>query len=299
MIAKLRLWSTYFKQALSSILYNRLIYAISVGTIAISLLIFGAFVLLSVNVKTWIQGWGQTLSISVYLKEGIDEGARERIRTAISALQGAEIKGFISKEKALQDMKGMLGSQAGLLDGLNRNPLPASFEVAFRTVDRAKFEPKRIKEALEKVAGVDEVQYSEQWLDHFEGLLYVLKVAGLAIGGLLCVAVLFIITNTIKLAIYSRRNEIEIYKLVGATDWYVKAPLLFEGALQGLLGALIALGVLLASHLVLSFKVIQIFGLPFMDFVFLSESYALGILSLGLVLGLLGSFIAIGRFFKF
>ena len=299
MIAKLRLWATSFKVALSSMLYNRLIYAISVGTIAISLLIFGAFVLLSVNVRTWIQGWGQTLSISVYLKDGIDEGTRERIRTAISTLQGAEIKGFISKEKALQNMKGMLGSQAGLLDGLTMNPLPASFEVAFKNVDRTKFEPKRIKEALEKVAGVDEVQYSEQWLDQFEGLLYLLKIAGLAIGGLLCVAVLFIITNTIKLAIYSRRNEIEIYKLVGATDWYVKAPLLFEGALQGLLGALIALGVLLASHLVLSFKVIQIFGLPFMDFVFLSESYALGILSLGLVLGLLGSFIAIGRFFKF
>jgi len=299
MIAKLRLWSNYFKQALSSILYNRLIYAISVGTTAISLLIFGAFVLLSVNVKTWIQGWGQALSISVYLKDGIDERTREGIRAAISALQGAEIKGFVSKEKALQEMKGMLGSQAGLLDGLTRNPLPASFEVAFRNVDRAKFEPKGIREALEKVAGVDEVQYNEQWLDQFQGLLYVLKVAGFAIGGLLCVAVLFIITNTIKLAIYSRRNEIEIFKLVGATDWYVKAPLLIEGALQGLLGALIALAVLLAIHFSLSFKGIQIFGLPLMDFVFLSESYALGILSLGLVLGLLGSFIAIGRFFKF
>ena len=107
------------------------------GTIAISLLIFGAFVLLSVNVKSWIQGWGQTLSISVYLKDGIDEGTRERIRTAISTLQGAEIKSFVSKEKALQDMKGMLGSQAGLLDGLTRNPFPASFEVAFRNVDRS------------------------------------------------------------------------------------------------------------------------------------------------------------------
>ena len=299
MIAKLRLWSTYLKYALSSILYNRLIYAISVGTIAISLLIFGAFVLLSVNVNNWIQGWGQTLSISVYLKDSIDEGTRERIRMAISTLQGAEIKGFISKEKALQDMKGMLGSQAGLLEGLTKNPLPASYEVGFRNVDRKKFEPKRIKELLEKVAGVDEVQYSEQWLDQFEGLLYVLKVAGLAIGGLLCVAVLFIITNTIKLAIYSRRNEIEIYKLVGATDWYVKAPLLIEGALQGLLGALIALGTLSVIHFILSFKAIQAFGLPFMDFVFLSQSYALGILSLGLVLGLLGSFIAIGRFFKF
>lgn len=299
MVAQLRLWSTFFKHALSSILTNRLIYAISVGTIAISLFIFSAFVLLSVNVKNWIQGWGQTLSISVYLKDGIDEETRETIRTAISTLQGAEIKGYISKEKALQDMKGMLGSQAGLLDGLTRNPLPASFEVAFRNADRKTFEPKRIKEVLEKVRGVDEVQYSEQWLDQFEGLLDMLKVAGLAIGGLLCVAVLFIITNTIKLAIYSRRNEIEIYKLVGATDWYVKAPLLIEGALQGVLGGLIALGVLSVMHLLLSFKVIQVFGLPFMDFVFLSKEYAVGILFLGLVLGLLGSLIAIGRFFKF
>jgi cell division transport system permease protein len=299
MIAKLRLWATYLKVALSSILYNRLIYAISVGTIAISLLIFGAFVLLSVNVRTWIQGWGQTLSISVYLKDGIDEGTREGVRRAINTLQGAEIKGFTSKEKALQEMKGMLGSQAGLLDGLTKNPFPASFEVAFKNVDRKKFEPKRIKEALEKVPGVDEVQYSEQWLDQFEGLLYVLKVAGLAIGGLLCVAVLFIITNTIKLAIYSRRNEIEIYKLVGATDWYVKAPLLMEGAIQGGLGALIALGILSGVHFVLSSKAIQVFGLPFMDFVFLSNSYIIGIVFLGLVLGLLGSFIAIGRFFKF
>lgn len=299
MVAQLRLWSTYFKHALSSILTNRLIYTLSVGTIAISLFIFSAFVLLSVNVKSWIQGWGQTLSISVYLKDGIDEETRETIRAAISTLQGAEIKGYISKEKALQDMKGMLGSQAGLLDGLTRNPLPASFEVAFRNTDRKSFEPKRIKAALEKVRGVDEVQYSEQWLDQFEGLLDVLKVAGLAIGGLLCVAVLFIITNTIKLAIYSRRNEIEIYKLVGATDWYVKAPLLIEGALQGVLGALIALGVLSAMHLIFSFKVIQVFGLPLMDFVFLSKQHALGILFLGLLLGLLGSLIAIGRFFKF
>jgi cell division transport system permease protein len=299
MIAKLRLWETYLKVALSSILDNRLIYAISVGTISISLLIFGAFVLLSVNVRTWIQGWGQTLSISVYLKDGIDEGTRERIRTAISSLQGAEIKGFISKEKALQDMKGMLGSQAGLLDGLTKNPLPASFEVAFRNADHTKFEPKGIKETLEKVVGVDEVQYSEQWLDQFEGVLYALKIAGLSIAGLLSVAVLFIITNTIKLAIYSRRNEIEIYKLVGATDWYVKAPLLIEGALQGALGALIALVILSAVHFALSFKAIQIFGLPFLDFVFLSYTHAFGVFLLGLVLGLLGSFIAIGRFFRF
>jgi len=299
MVAHFRLWSTFLKHALSSTLTNRLIYGISVGTIAISLLIFSAFVLLSVNVKNWIQGWGQTLSISVYLKDGLDEETRETIRTAIRTLEGAEIKGYISKEKALQDMKGILGSQAGLLDGLIKNPLPASFEVAFRNADGKTFEPKRIKEVLEKVRGVDEVQYSEQWLDQLEGLLDVMKVAGFAIGGLLCVAVLFIITNTIKLVIYSRRSELEIYKLVGATDWYVKAPLLIEGALQGVLGALIALGVLWVMHLALSFRVIQVFGLPLMDFVFLSKEYAFGILFLGLVLGLLGSLIAIGRFFKF
>jgi cell division transport system permease protein len=111
--------------------------------------------------------------------------------------------------------------------------------------------------------------------------------------------VLFIVTNTIKLAIYSRRDEIEIYKLVGATDWFVKTPLLMEGAMQGILGALIALVTLFTAYSLITFRTIQIFGLPVMDVVFLNIGHMALILFLGLILGLFGSFVAIGRFFRF
>jgi cell division transport system permease protein len=130
----------------------------------------------------------------------------------------------------MRDLAETLGSQAGLLEGLSKNPLPASYEVVFRNGDLSREELKQIKESLEKVKGVDEVQYSEQWLEQIEGFVYITRILGLVVGGLLCVAVLFIVTNTIKLAIYSRRDEIEIYKLVGATDWFVKTPFLIEGA---------------------------------------------------------------------
>jgi cell division transport system permease protein len=298
-MGKLRLWVYYFKHALASVLGNRLTYLISTGTISISLLLFGAFVLLSVNFSNWVQNWEKSLSMSVYLEDGLDEAKTDRIREAIQKLPGAEIKGFISKEKALRDLRATLGSQAGLLEGLTRNPLPASYEVVFRKENLGREDLRGIKEALEKVEGVDEVQYSEQWMEQIEGIVYMTRILGFIVGGLLCVAVLFIVTNTIKLAIYSRRDEIEIYKLVGATDWFVKTPLLIEGAMQGVLGAVSALLILFAAYSLFTFRTIHFFGLPVMDVIFLNHGHMALILFLGLVLGLLGSFVAIGRFFRF
>jgi cell division transport system permease protein len=298
-MGKLRLWRYYFQHAFASILGNRLIYLISTGTISISILLFAAFVLLSINFSNWVQGWQKSLSMSVYLKDGTDDQAKQRIKTAIERLPGAEIKGYISKERALRELEETLGPQAGLLEGLTKNPLPASYEVVFRNGSLKREDLRKIKETMEKVEGVDEVQYSEQWIEQFEGLVYMTKILGIIIGGLLCVAVLFIVTNTIKLAIYSRRDEIEIYKLVGATDWFVKTPFLIEGAIQGLMGAAIALSILFVAYSLFTVRTIQLFGLPVMDIIFLTSGHIALILFLGLVLGLLGSFVAIGRFFKF
>ena len=295
----LRLWAYYFRHAFSSILNNTLIHAISIGTISVSILFLGAFALSWVNVNTWVLQWGQSLSMSVYLKEGVDKRTVENLESALKSLPGAEIKGFVSKEKAWSNLMEILGSQAGLLDGLTKNPLPASFEVLFSDVARHQVDPKRIKEKIEKTEGVDEVQYSEQWLERLEGLIYILKLGGLIIGCLLCFAVLFIISNTIRLAIYSRRDEIEIMKLVGSSDWFVKAPYIIEGAIQGIFGAAIAFVILFSMYSLLPFKTIHLFGLPMMEIVFLSEKYILALFSAGFFLGLLGSFVAISRSFRF
>ena len=295
---RLRIWPYYIKHALINIFANRVVHGISISTISSSLLLFGSFVLLFLNLNNWMMEWGQSLSMSVYLKDGIDQKAKARVESLLRNLPGAELKDYISKEKAMVDLMKGLGAHSGLLDGLKENPLPASFEIVFKDVNIRQLNPRKMKEEIEKIEGVDEVQYSEEWLERFEGLIYVLKVAGFIIGGFLCLAVLFITTNTIKLTIYSRRDEIEILKLVGATDWFVKIPFLIEGAIQGLLGGLIALSILFLMFSVFSLEKVHVIGLPILDIVFLPIEYLGIILLLSLVLGLMGSFVAIGRFFS-
>ncbi len=294
----IRLWIYFFKTALANILNNRLIHLISMGTITISMLLFGAFMLLSMNLNNWVRQWGESLSMSVYLRDGIDERARKEIESAIKGFAGAEIKGFITRAQALSNLKEGLGEQAGLLEGLEDIALPESYEITFKDRDVSSIDPKVIKNTLERLKGVDEVQYSQQWVDRFEGVMDMLRVVGFAIGGLLCMAVLFIISNTIKLTIYSRRDEIEIYKLMGATDWFVKVPFLIEGAAQGVLSGIAALLILILCYSVISLKTIDILGLPVINIAFLSVEGCFFILLLSLVLGLLGGFISIGRFFK-
>ena len=291
-------WTYFFKQAVLNIINNRFIQIVSMGTITISIILLGLFLLLSVNINTWVQAWGDSLSMSVYLDDGINQKTKNRVREVLIRLPGAEFIGYISKEKAMEQLTDILGTQAGLLDGLKSNPLPASFEIVFRDKKRRPPAPQKIKDTLEEIEGVEEVQYSEQWVKRFEGILSIMKLAGFFIGGLVCIAVLFIITNTIKLNIYSRREEIEIFKLVGATDWFIKIPFLIEGALQGFLSGLSAILILFLGYSTFSFKTVRLFDLPVLDMVFLPGMYAVFLISLGLILGLLGGFIAIGRFVK-
>jgi cell division transport system permease protein len=263
----------------------------------VSLLIFGTFLILFVNLNTWVKGWGQSLSMSVYLQDGVSEIKKQEVTAFIENLQGSEIKRFISKEDALRHLRSALGSQAGLLEGLSNNPLPASFEVVFADSDSEKIDPQKIKKDLEAVDGVEDVQYSEEWLKRFEGLLKMIRLVGFIIGGFLCVGILLIVTNTIKLTIYSRRDEIEILKLVGATDWFVKAPFLLEGMIQGILSGILALSALFFGYLLLSTKKMHFLGLAVLDFTFIPREYAVYIFLISVALGILGSLIAVGRFF--
>jgi len=294
---RFRLWFYFIKEALVNIVKNRVVHVIGLGTMIISLLIFGSFLLLFVNFNTWIYEWGQSLTMSIYLNDGISDLEKEKIVFYIHKLPSAEIKRFISKEDALRDLRRALGSQAGLFEGLSVNPLPASFELAFKDLEGNKVNLKGIKQKLEKMGGVEEVQYSEEWLHSFEGLIDLFKFIGFIIGGLLFMGVLFIVTNTMKLAIYSRRDEIEILKLVGATDWFVKIPFLVEGLIQGVLSGILAILMLYCGYLFLSSKIICFLGIAMLNFAFIPYEYMMLIFLISVALSFLGSFIAVGRFF--
>jgi cell division transport system permease protein len=295
---KLRLAPYFMRQAIQNVRKNWLMHIVGVSTMVISLLIFGTFLVLFYNVDNWIHGWGDSFSMSVYLKDGITDTTRQKVLSLIRGLPGARIDRIITKKQAFLDLKRALGREANVLEGLPKNPLPASIEVVFKSSAGSKPDPEKIRKQVETFEGVDEVQYSEEWLKRFEGLMRIFRLAGLIIGGLLGLGVLFIVTNTIKLTIYSRQEEIEIMKLVGATDWFVKMPFLLEGSIQGAVSGFFSILVLYGGYILLSAKKADILGFALLDFVFIPEGYILTIFLVSIGLGLLGSFIALGRFFR-
>ncbi len=276
---------------------HRSVHLVGMATMAASLLIFGVFLLLYVNLNSWLRGWGQQLTMSVYLTDETSETQRESIAAAIREFPGAEIERYISKQQAFTELEGALGPRAELLKGLSKNPLPASFEVVFGAGRVQSRDPAGLRSLLEGMEGVDEVQYSQDWLHRFAGFMNLFRVIGFGIGGLLCVGILFIVSNTIRLTIYARREEIEILKLVGATDWFVRMPFLIEGAIQGVLGGMVAVAALYSGYSLVSTQEMRFLDLAVLQFVFIPQAYVLALLLLSVTLALLGSLIAVGHFF--
>ena len=261
------------------------------------MVILGSFFLLFSNLNAWMKNWGHTFSMTVYLQDDISDFKRDKVDSFIRGLPGAEISKYISKKQALADLKTALGPDSVLLDRLSRNPLPASYEVMFEGKDED-FERKiqEIRENLQKLDGVEEVQFSHEWLKRLDPLLRNLVLAGIFIGIVLCLGVLFILTNTIKLVIYARKDEIEIQKLVGAPDWFVKKPFVFEGAAIGAAGGIGAVLILLSGYLIFAAKSIHFLDLITLDFVFLPAEYIFLLLFIGIALGVVSSLIAVARF---
>ena len=295
---RLRFRTYFFKQALRNIRDNLTVHALGLGTMTSSLLIFGIFMLLFTNVANWIHGWGNSLSFSVYLKDDISAYKRDKVDSFLRQLPGKKNLVYISKKDAMVDLKETLGGGAALLDRLSDNPLPASYEVFFDRTQKNDSDAETIKAALAKLEGVADVQCSEEWLNNFRQIMDMVESIFFVVGGLLCLCVIFIMINTIKLTIFYRNAEIEILKLVGATDWFIKVPFLLEGIVQGILASALTLLMLGGGYLFFATKEIQFFGMNSLDLVFISFGHMALLFLISVALGMIGSLIAIGRFFK-
>jgi cell division transport system permease protein len=287
----------FFRQALGNIFENRMVHLIGVGTMVIAFLIFDAFVLSFVNINAWTQERGRTLTMSIYFKGDPDRSAIEDIQRDLLNYP-VSITRFISKQDAMKSLKRRLGEKGGLLDGLKENPLPASLEIILSRDEIDDSLPYELKKKLESIENVDEVQYSEEWIDQIQAVMGAIEIVGLIFGGLLFLAALFIVTNTIKLTIYSRKDEIEILKLVGATNGFVRAPFLIEGSIQGFLGGSVAMSILFLGYILVTNKVDLRIGFGALELVFLSPEAILLLVATSMIAGLIGSIVSLGRFFR-
>ena len=287
----------FFRKALENIIENRLVHLVGVGTMVIAFLIFDAFVLTFVNINAWTQERGRTLTMSIYFKDDPESSAIEAIQRKLLDYP-VSITKFISKDDALKSLRRQLGEKAGLLDGLKENPLPASLEIVLSRDEIDDSLPYDLKKKLESIENVDEVQYSREWIDRIQAVMGAVEIVGLIFGGLLFLAALFIVTNTIKLTIYSRKDEIEILKLVGATNGFVKAPFLIEGSIQGFLGGSVAIIILFLGYLLVTSELDLRIGLSALGLVFLSPKFILLLVAMSIITGFIGSTVSLGRFFR-
>jgi cell division transport system permease protein len=271
--------------------------AVAVATIAITLLLAGIFTLVLGNMEDLLDRFGAHLQVTVYLEHGLDGEAQKELRDRAAALEGVESVELISEETALERFEAGVGAKLGIRDALEGNPLPASLELGLSEEAQSGEGARRVAAALGSLPGVAEIGHGQQWVEGYARALRVARTTALALGVVLALATLLIVANTIRLAVYSRRDEIAIQWLVGAGRTFIAVPFLLEGVLQGLLGGVLALGLLLLLYsLVLPGQADGLeFVLGYARPRFLSGGELAALLTAGTFLGGLGSASALAQ----
>ncbi len=227
------------RRALDALLRAPFVTAVAVGTLFVAVLLTGAFAATMGAGERLLAAWAGEVPVSVYLAPGADPAAA---RAAAERLAPGSWIELVTSAEAMRRLRASLGDQGRVLDGLGDDVLPASVEVHVKGLSPSG--ARALGARLRDVPGAAEVDDGAAWLARLEGLLAQGRVIGLALLALLVLATAILVSNTLRLAVYARRDEIEIMKLVGATDGYVGAPILLEGVLQGFAGAGLAVGAL-------------------------------------------------------
>jgi len=289
----------YFtSRALTNIRQNVFVNVVTIGTITLALLIVSLFLLVFVNLENAADNWSERVQVTAYLDHELTATEQGAMRTTITAIPGTAKIAYVSRDEALKRFRSRLRGQETLLEGVRAEVLPPSLEITLKRSSRETRDVEAYVTRLKGIAGVNEIQYGEEWVRRFNTFLNFLRLVGALLGGFLVVAVLFIVSNTIKLTIYARRDELEVMSLVGATRFFIKAPFLIEGIIQGGAGALLAVILLLGLyegflHNAGSFLT---FNPASAGLGFLPAEYLFGIVVAGLALGFLGSLTSLKRF---
>ncbi len=286
----------FVRETYKSVRRNGFMSAACISTVAVSLLILGLFLLLSLNTNNLAQYLESQVQISVYMEDSCTADELKATEATLKKLPGVVKVTAISREEAKKRFEERLGDQKQLLNALGEsNPFPASFDVQ---VDS----PERIKELTPKIgelAKVETAKFGREVVEQLFSLSRIIRFGGLILVFFLAMGTLFIISNTIRLTVFARRKEVTIMKYVGATDWFIRWPFLLEGMTLGFLGAVVAsffldsvYGAMLGRiHSTLAF-------LPMLPATPLLYYVTVFLLLIGVGIGALGSYISLRKFLR-
>lgn len=236
------------------------------------------------------------VEMTVYLKEGLRTEQVMDVGAHLKKLPGIKEISFTNKDQAMADFKERMGNQSALLDSINGNPLPASYQVSFYSPD----ELKAAVEIAKTYSSVDAVQYGQDIIDQLYKIAQIIRISGIMLILFLAGAELFIISNTIRLTVFARRREIQIMKYVGATNGFIRWPFLFEGMIIGFIGSSIASLILWLGYNVILDEIAEA-GLVFIPLISLwpfMMYVVLILMAAGILIGGSGSAISLRKYMK-
>lgn len=285
----------FFVDAFKSLKRNRTLSIAAMITVLITFFIFGTFILLGLNFNNIIEDVASKVEIKVYLDDDIKLIDQREIELKLNEQEGVKEVIYESKEEAFLNFKESLKDNSGLLKGfdLENNPLPSSYIVKLEAPEFAE----SIAKSVEGMTGIEDISNQQEMIDTISNFVGGVRVAGITLFAVFVAVSIFLITNTIKITVYSRRKEVGIMKFVGATDWFIRWPFIIEGIIIGIIGSLIAsillfllykwaYGYIVASMLIVTL-VPPVFVLNTLTILFI-----LG----GTIVGALGSIFALRKF---
>ncbi len=276
-------------EGLKGLLRARFSTFASISIIFLSLILIGVFIVFILNVQRLINQIQSRMELEIFIDNSYTIEQIEELRRQITVIDGIDSVCYISKEEAANIFKEQFGQD--IFEILDENPLPSSFQIKLKPDFRSVAKAQQMSDVINQLEGVDEVLYRQDLLILLERYIRIFLVIMLGIGLILAIGSIFLVSNTIKLIIFSRSTIIEIMKLVGATRQFIRRPFLVEGVIQGLIG-----GFLAALFLYMIFRIIklEIPGIILID----KKNYII-LIVLGMLFGLFGSLIALRKFLKY
>ena len=291
----------FVRRAVRNMQQSPVLSLASVGTIAVALALLAFFAIAVLNVQQLTASWGESLAIVVYLDEVPEESVVKGWIGDIEGYPEVNKVDYVSRDMAFERFRKRLGVDAELVEGLGPEVLPASLEIRLADKWRNEVAVTAVVDRLRQDHRFTDLQYGQGWLEKLEAFLLLLRMTGAALGGFLVFAALVIVANPIKLTLYARQDELEAMAMVGATSLFIKPPFFVEGALQGFLGGITALGLsFLVFEIVLQKSLGSLLLITGIDTIhFLPLPWQVMLILGGALIGLLGSLFALRKFVRF
>lgn len=288
-----------FTEGLTSLWRSRMLNLLSIGTIMFAMFILGSFIFVAFNLKRMTVNWQEQIQFNVFLQDAITKPQVADLKNYLNQSMIVDEAHYLSKEAAQKRFESEFEGYREVAETLDENPFPASFQVSLlKGIGRDSFH--QLRAGLKSFEGIEEIYYDEEIFQRLDFFANLVQVAGWFFGGIMVFSSIFSISNVLKLTFFTRREEVDIMKLVGASRSYIRGPFIVEAMLQGFLGSVSGLALVYLGHMLLAMYVTNEPQsiLSHLHFAFLPISWVCALIVSGILSGFLGSLFSLNQFLE-